>query len=213
MKTQPLYICLAGFIALTNTVRADDINFGKKKVSSEQVIEALNPKVANPDTVPTDDDYEGDIKQNGQDRSIDMSNLAHTKVNKPLSKSKPIHGKGADSIGGETALSMEIVFGYKSAELTDLGKESLKPVGEALASDKLNNFNFIVEGHTDAVGSDAYNLSLSEKRAASVKQFLVDTYKINPSHIQVLGKGKNGLLDPKNPDSEINRRVRIIAKK
>ena len=108
---------------------------------------------------------------------------------------------------------MEILFGYNSAELTDAAKEHLKPVGEALASEKLQNLDFVVEGHTDAIGGYAYNKNLSEERAASVKRFLVDTFHIEPSRIQIIGKGKSDLLDPKNPDSEVNRRVRIIATK
>jgi outer membrane protein OmpA-like peptidoglycan-associated protein len=108
---------------------------------------------------------------------------------------------------------MEIFFGYKSAELTDLAKDYLKPVGEAMASEKLQNLDFVVEGHTDAVGGYAYNLNLSEERAASVKRFLVDTFHIEPYRIQIIGKGKSDLLDPKSPESEVNRRVKIIAKK
>jgi len=40
---------------------------------------------------------------------------------------------------------MEIYFGYNSAELTGLAKDYLKPVGEALASDKLKGLDFVVE--------------------------------------------------------------------
>jgi outer membrane protein OmpA-like peptidoglycan-associated protein len=111
----------------------------------------------------------------------------------------------------EAALSVELIFGYNSAELTDSAKQQLKPIGEALSSGKLQILNFVIEGHTDAVGSQTYNKTLSEQRAASVKQFLVDIYKLDEAHIQVIGKGKTDLLDPNNPDSEVNRRVRIIA--
>ncbi|MFI3221015.1 MAG: OmpA family protein [Methylococcales bacterium] len=110
------------------------------------------------------------------------------------------------------AISMEIVFDYKSAKLTDAAKEQLTPVGQALISEDLKDQSFIVEGHTDAVGSQPYNKTLSEQRAASVKDFLVNNFSVQPDHIQIVGKGKEGLLDPKHPDSEVNRRVRFIAK-
>jgi OmpA-OmpF porin, OOP family len=106
---------------------------------------------------------------------------------------------------------MQILFGYNSAELTDTAQDQLKPVGEALASQKLQNLGFVVEGHTDAIGGYDCNKNLSEERAASVKQFLVDMYHIDPSRIQIIGKGKSNLFDPKNPASEVNRRVRIIT--
>jgi outer membrane protein OmpA-like peptidoglycan-associated protein len=192
MKKQQLLFCVFGVIGITTITHADEINFGKKTPSASQVIEALTPGKSNPDAAPDDGDYEGDV-QHGKTRSIDMSGLKST----PKSSTPKTLLKTAS----ETALSMEIVFSYNSAELTNQAKEQLKPVGEALASGKLSNLGFIVEGHTDAVGGQSYNKSLSEERAASVKYFLVNTFNIKPSVIQVVGKGKNDLLDPSHPDS------------
>jgi outer membrane protein OmpA-like peptidoglycan-associated protein len=124
-------------------------------------------------------------------------------------KSRAIGGMGSL---GESALSMEIVFDYNSAKLTEAAKEQLSPVGLALASEQLKDQSFIVEGHTDAVGGQPYNKTLSEQRAASVKDFLVSNFSVPSDRIEIVGKGKEGLLDPKKPDSEVNRRVRFVAK-
>ena len=200
MKTQHFLFCLMGIIALTKIAYADETNFGKKKPSTNQVIEALSPAASAPD--------EDDIGS----RSIDMGSLeVNPKVNKKKIK-KTIH-KALQKASTEAALSMEIFFAYDSAELTDVAKDYLKPVGEAMASEKLHSLDFVVEGHTDAIGGYAYNKYLSEERAKSVKRFLVDVYHIDPSRIQIIGKGKSELLDPKNPASEVNRRVRIVATK
>jgi OmpA-OmpF porin, OOP family len=110
----------------------------------------------------------------------------------------------------EAALSMEILFSYNSAQLTEEAKNQLRPVGEAMRSEQLKTLNFIVEGHTDAIGGEVYNKNLSLERAASVKQYLVDTFQLDSSRFKVEGKGKSNLLDPKNPESEVNRRVRIV---
>jgi outer membrane protein OmpA-like peptidoglycan-associated protein len=210
MKTQHLLFCLSGVIALSNVAYAE-VNFGKQTPSAAQVIEALNPAKANPDVKTDDSDYEGDVKKD-KTRSIDMSNLeakpASTKI-KPTKTKIPMPAPS----NTEAALSMEIIFGYNSAELTATAKEQLKPVGEALASGKLSNLSFIVEGHTDGVGGQAYNKTLSEERAASVKDFLVTTFNLQSASIQIVGKGKSDLLDPNNPSSEVNRRVRIVARK
>ena len=194
MKTHHLSICLLGVMALTETAYAEETNFGKKTPSADQVIEALSAAARN----PAGD--KGKKKPVGKSRSIDMSGLNASPDNTKVLQQ-------AD----EVALSIEILFPYDSAELTAAAKEHLKPVGEALASEKLQNLAFVVEGHTDAIGGDEYNKSLSEKRAASVKQFLADTFHINPSRMQIRGKGKSDLLDPGNPGSEANRRVRIVA--
>lgn len=211
MKTQHLLFCLFGVMVLTNVAYAD-VNFGKQIPSAADVINALDPAKANQNqnATPEDTDYEGDVKTS-KSRSIDMSRLQATpKTTKTKPKKTPLVTPHAQT---EAALSMEIIFGYNSAELTDTAKEQLKPVGEALASGKLSNLSFVVEGHTDAIGGDAYNKTLSEQRAASVKSFLVTTFNLPSTQIQIVGKGKSDLLDPAHPDSEVNRRVRIIARK
>ena len=189
-------------MALTKIAYANEINFGKNTPSINQVIDALSPVTDNPDGAATE-------KRFGKSRSINMNNL---KAPQAQTNSKQNY-QTTHKPNTEIALSMEIFFGYNSAELTDTAKDQLKPVGEAFVSDKLQNLGFIVEGHTDAIGDDASNKNLSEKRAAAVKQFLVGTFHIAPSRMQIIGKGENDLLDPINPDSDVNRRVRIIATK
>jgi outer membrane protein OmpA-like peptidoglycan-associated protein len=132
----------------------------------------------------------------------------------PMVPERPRHRRKPEySPNNEIALSIEIMFGYNSADLTDAGKEQLTPVGKALASGKIKSLDYVIEGHTDAIGSDAYNKRLSEERAASVKAFLVNTFTLPSSSIQIVGKGKSNLRDPSNPTNEVNRRVRIIVKK
>jgi outer membrane protein OmpA-like peptidoglycan-associated protein len=211
MKTQHLLFCLSSVMALSSVAYAE-VNFGKQTPSAAQVIEALNPANANPDVKTDDDaDYEGDVKKDGT-RSINMGKLeakpSSTKTK--VAKTKILMPEPSTSAA---ALSMEIIFGYNSAELTAAAKEQLRPVGEALASGKLSNLSFVIEGHTDAVGGQAYNKTLSEQRAASVKEFLVSTFNLPSTNIQIVGKGKSDLLDPNNPSSEVNRRVRIVARK
>jgi len=208
MKTQHLLFCLFGIMAITQIAYADETNFGKKKPSLNQVIEALSPAATSPD----DSSYEDDVKQIGKSRSIDMSNLEATPKTNKIKIKKTIR-KAIQKSNTEAALSMEIFFAYNSAELTDVAKDYLKPVGEAMASEKLQSLDFVVEGHTDAIGGYTYNKNLSEERAKSVKLFLVDTFHIAPTRIQIIGKGKSELLDRKNPASEVNRRVRIVATK
>lgn len=224
MKTRFVLLTLSGILGLTQIVYAET-NFGKQTPTADDVIKALNPSPENPNSsVNPDTDYEGDVSGEPKTRMIDMSNLGgktgSTKKSHSSSNSKKtatgtpkVRPKDQQPVNTASAISMEIVFGYNSAELTETAKTQLKPVGEALASGQLQNLSFVVEGHTDAVGGDSYNNSLSEQRAASVKEFLVSNYNLNPSTIQIVGMGKKDLLDPSNPTSEKNRRVRIVANK
>jgi outer membrane protein OmpA-like peptidoglycan-associated protein len=78
-----------------------------------------------------------------------------------------------------------------------------------------------IDGYTDAKGADAYNLQLSEKRAASVKSWLVQKGGVDGKRIKTKGWGKANPVAPNtNPDGsdnpegrQKNRRVEITVKK
>jgi OmpA-OmpF porin, OOP family len=108
------------------------------------------------------------------------------------------------------AVSMEVVFPSNSYQLTEKTKKLLDVLGRSLNAEQLKEFKFIIEGHTDASGKDEYNLVLSEKRARSVRQYLVSKHSVSSARLQIVGKGEQEMLDVENPNSSRNRRVKII---
>jgi outer membrane protein OmpA-like peptidoglycan-associated protein len=69
---------------------------------------------------------------------------------------------------------------------------------------------FFVEGHTDAVGSDDDNLSLSDRRASSVANILTDEFDVPPENLVTQGYGEQYLkVDTQGPE-RLNRRVTIF---
>jgi OmpA-OmpF porin, OOP family len=104
---------------------------------------------------------------------------------------------------------MRIQFEFGSAELTPSARQVLDELGAALQSDELSSFQFSLVGHTDAVGSDAANLSLSEARAQAVKSYLTDRFQVDPVRLEASGVGEADLADPSDPNNGINRRVVI----
>ncbi|RYE85134.1 MAG: OmpA family protein [Hyphomicrobiales bacterium] len=68
---------------------------------------------------------------------------------------------------------------------------------------------FLIEGHTDAVGSDASNLLLSDRRAAVVAQILTDFYKVPPENLVTQGYGERYLKVKTEGSEPINRRATI----
>jgi OOP family OmpA-OmpF porin len=104
---------------------------------------------------------------------------------------------------------MRIQFEFGSAKLTDSAKAVLNELGAALQSDQLAAYQFSLVGHTDAVGSDAANLKLSQARAASVKDYLIGQFHIDPARLESSGVGESDLADPSNPSNGVNRRVVI----
>ena len=106
---------------------------------------------------------------------------------------------------------LPIFFEFNSAKLRPEGRELLDKVGAALSSDELTTFRFSVEGHTDSVGSEAYNTSLSAQRAAAVKEYLV-AQGVPPERIATLGRGESDPVAENDSDAgrQRNRRVELI---
>jgi outer membrane protein OmpA-like peptidoglycan-associated protein len=113
------------------------------------------------------------------------------------------------TVEGATALTIRIYFAYDSDKLTPPAKAELSNYGKAFAAGEFKDARWRIEGHTDASGSASYNQDLSERRARSVYNYLIEQYGINPDHLEPLGKGESDLYDPANPLSGVNRRVRI----
>jgi OmpA-OmpF porin, OOP family len=68
---------------------------------------------------------------------------------------------------------------------------------------------FLIEGHTDAVGSDVDNLSLSDRRAQSAAELLTQQFGVPPENLTSQGYGKQYLKEQTDGPSRINRRVTV----
>ncbi|MDD5067443.1 MAG: OmpA family protein [bacterium] len=106
----------------------------------------------------------------------------------------------------------EVYFEFNKAVLTPEAREKLKRVGEILK--KYDNLDLVFKGHTDDIGSDEYNLKLSQDRARSVLDFLIKNKYLKENQGAYTGAGKK---EPKasNRTEEgrsRNRRVEIIIK-
>ncbi len=85
-------------------------------------------------------------------------------------------------------MTEEIFFGFDSAELTDFAREKLDGLAERLKQDP----DYIIEitGHTDAVGSNAYNLRLGQQRADAVRSYFANTHNVDLSRIAISSAGE-----------------------
>ncbi|MBC7953288.1 MAG: OmpA family protein [Rhodospirillaceae bacterium] len=111
---------------------------------------------------------------------------------------------------GVAAIDLTINFEFNSAALTPDGMVLAGNLGRALKDPRLEGKRFRIEGHTDAVGGDAFNQRLSQQRAEAVRHQLITANKVKASRLEVEGYGESRLLDPSQPTSGINRRVRVV---
>jgi outer membrane protein OmpA-like peptidoglycan-associated protein len=108
------------------------------------------------------------------------------------------------------AIDIEVFFAFDSAEITPEALPILKKLGAALSDDKLKGSVFLVAGHTDAKGSDDYNLGLSDSRAKSVQRFLIEQFDIDPKQLVAIGFGEEQLKNKEDPRAAENRRVQVV---
>jgi outer membrane protein OmpA-like peptidoglycan-associated protein len=107
-------------------------------------------------------------------------------------------------------IDLEINFDYNSADISAKSLPSVQALGRALSNPDLKGSTFVVAGHTDAAGGESYNQDLSERRADSIKHYLVDKFGIADTDLVTVGYGKTKLKDPANPLAEVNRRVQVV---
>jgi outer membrane protein OmpA-like peptidoglycan-associated protein len=107
-------------------------------------------------------------------------------------------------------VDVQILFAFDSAEILPEALPSLNELGKALTDPKLKGASFLIAGHTDAKGSADYNLALSQRRAASVADFLIKTYHVDKGQLSVIGFGEEQLKNKEDPFADENRRVQIV---
>lgn len=110
------------------------------------------------------------------------------------------------------AVNLTVNFANGSAELTPAATRTLDELGRALSSKDLAGYRFRIEGHTDTVGSLDYNRALSERRAEAVVDYVAKKYEVDPTRLQAVGMGEDGLLVPTPPQTPEprNQRVQVI---
>ncbi len=116
-------------------------------------------------------------------------------------------------------LSGDILFDFDKWDIRPAAEPVLTQVAEVI--NKYPNAAVLIEGYTDSKGSDSYNLKLSDRRAASVKEWLVKKGGVGNKKITTKGMGEADPVAPnENPDGsdnpegrQKNRRVEITVKK
>jgi len=107
-------------------------------------------------------------------------------------------------------VALNIPFEFGSDELTGEARFTLDLLGQAMTSPELAGQVFRLEGHTDAVGSEDYNLNLSRRRALAVQRYLLDNFSLLSSQLPADGFGSAMPLPNLDPEDGRNRRVEVV---
>ena len=174
-----------------------------EKVSADQILNALQPKPltrglsAGPQADPA--------VEAKQARFVDSLRNRKTRS---LSRGERV--EKAELAASKPKIDLEIQFDYNSADISKTSMPAAQELGKALSNAGLKGSTFVVAGHTDAVGSEPYNLDLSERRADTIKRFLTEKYGINGADLVTVGYGESKPKDASAPTDPINRRVQVV---
>lgn len=113
---------------------------------------------------------------------------------------------------GTAAAALALPFPSGSAALTADAEKMLDALARALNAPELARYRFRIEGHTDTTGEAPVNLALSARRAAAVREHLVNRLGVAAPRLDAVGLGETQLLvqTPDATSEPRNRRVQIV---
>jgi outer membrane protein OmpA-like peptidoglycan-associated protein len=129
-----------------------------------------------------------------------------------LTRSMTFNDSDSDvaSVQSKPAIDLEINFDFNSAAITSKAEPQLDELGAALSDPQLKQATISINGHTDGVGGDGFNKKLSERRAAMIKQYLVDNFHLSAANLRTVGYGKTRPKNQSDSTAPENRRVEVV---
>jgi outer membrane protein OmpA-like peptidoglycan-associated protein len=121
-----------------------------------------------------------------------------------------IPGAVVERVGEGLQVTFEsgLLFDYDSDVLRDAARKNLATLAASL--EKYPNTDLMIVGHTDATGPDAYNMSLSERRAAAASNYLASE-GVARTRLRSTGRGESEPVAPNDTEAnrQKNRRVEV----
>jgi len=123
---------------------------------------------------------------------------------------RDLEGARVERIGEGIKITFDsgLLFDVNSYQLQPEAKENLSNLSTILR--KYDDTDVLIEGHTDSDGSNEYNYSLSERRAKSVKSYLI-IQDVNGSRMTTIGYGESQPVADNSSEAgkQANRRVEV----
>jgi OmpA-OmpF porin, OOP family len=198
--------------SLDKANRMADSGGKRADIEFESSIATLNAQIANEKILTTQANEE--IQKGNADRQAVLIQARENEARAAAMRSKSLEQELADLKAKKTDRGLVLTLGDV---LFDTGKATLKPGAYATierlatALKEVPARKVMIEGHTDSVGSDEYNMQLSQNRALSVQAALMER-GVQSDQITTMGKGE-GTPVASNDDAggrQQNRRVELI---
>lgn len=107
--------------------------------------------------------------------------------------------------------SVDVVFDPDSSIVRPPSYGTIGRIADVLSHPTLLPYGFLIVGHTESTGRRDLNLALSQRRADSIRDVLVNTFKISPKRIKAIGLGEEQLLDAIHPTAAVNQQMQVVS--
>jgi outer membrane protein OmpA-like peptidoglycan-associated protein len=108
-------------------------------------------------------------------------------------------------------IRFDVLFDPGSSLIRPGSYATIGSLADALSAPALVSYRFLIVDHIESGGRRDFNLPLSQRRADSIRDVLVSTFKISGKRLLALGLGEEQLQDANHPTSPVNARVQMIA--
>jgi len=179
-----------------------------KTVSADLIVNALKPKPMTRGLSANSLTTVPQLDPAAQAKESSFINSVRNRKTRSLSLGE--REQIAEIAAAKPKIDLEIQFDYNSADISTTSMPAVQELGKALSDPNLKGSTFVVAGHTDGIGGESFNQGLSERRAETIKHYLVDKYGLAGQDLVAVGYGKTKLKDAANPADPINRRVQVV---
>ncbi len=202
---------IAGLLATPHPAAAQDANFSADDVTrhfKQLKTRSLKPTSATRGLcIGTRDECNPDAaaKQTGGQVAVTPENTATPGQTDSAAAAETLV-VDPDTKAIDAGFNLLVSFEYASARLSPVAKVNLREFAKGIDVPDLSDATFLIEGHTDGIGSVSYNQRLSEDRAMAVTEFLV-SLGVERSQLKTVGYGKTRPKIADNVNDPANRRV------
>lgn len=191
---------LVGALALTLT---GGLAGAQDQPSASQIIKSLTPP---PKSATRGMSEPADAAKKAEEKAF----IDSIRTRKTRSLSNVDLDKLATITEEKPNIDLEINFEFDSDRISQSALPTVEALGKALSDPAIKGNTFILAGHADATGGTEYNQDLSERRAASVKRYLIENYHIPEANLVTIGYGETHFKNPNDPTAAENRRVAVV---
>jgi OmpA-OmpF porin, OOP family len=125
----------------------------------------------------------------------------------PPQKRPPI----APDLASLPTFNVDIQFDPDTPVVRPDSYETVGRIADAMVQSTMLPYTFLIVGHIESNGKRESNVILSQRRADSIRDILVNTFKISTKRLQTIGLGEEQLLDAARPTAPVNQQIQIMT--